>query len=117
MKAHHSEQYYRNNWSRFIKRVPGDDYMNLESELENEIKIFDDETKEMIKNIYAKRIYDKAISKLCERCAMIDNIENGVMSLGYTTKSQEVHEMHRIIQRFEFNCLQARDFKHKYEIS
>ena len=114
MKAHYSEQYYRNNWDRFIKRVPGDDYMNLESELENEIKIFDEETKEMIKSIYANRIYENAISKLCERCAMIDDIEMGFASLGYTNKTQEVHEMHRIIQRFEFNCIQAKDFKKKY---
>ena len=114
MKAHYSEQYYKNNWDRFIKRVPGDDYMNLESELENEIKIFDDETKELIKGIYAQRIYDKAVSRLRERCAMIDNIENGFATLGYTNKTQEVHQMNRIIQRFEFNCIQAKYFKQKY---
>ena len=114
MKARYSEQYYRENWNSFIKKSSVNDYMNLEDDLQNELKIFDSNIAEKVRPIYAKKIHENAIEVLKKRMAMIQRLESGETSLGYTNKSQEVSEMHRIIQRFEFNCIQARDFKEKY---
>ena len=117
MKAHYSEKYYRDNWERFIKQSPESDYMNLEYALEYELKIFDKSTAEKLRHIYAERIYASAITFLKRQMVTIQELESGKASLGYTTKTQEVRELHRTIQRFEFNCLQARDFKEKYSLS
>lgn len=114
MKAVHSEKYYRDNYENFIKKTNDNDYMNLESELESELNIFDTDVIEKIRPIYAKKIYVKASKILKERMMMIQHLQSGKSSFGYTTQNQEIHEMHRIVQRFEFNCIQLADFKKKY---
>ena len=116
MKAQYSEQYYRNNWERFIKKSNDKDYMNLEYALDYKLKIFESDVAEKLRVIYANEIYTSAIKHLKDTMITIQDIQSGKTSLGYTTKSQEISEMRRMIQRFEFNCLQARDFKEKYSI-
>lgn len=114
MKAVHSEKYYRDNYENFIKKTNDNDYMNLESELECELSIFDANVIEKIRPIYAQKIYNKASKTLKERMTTIQDLQSGKSSLGYTTQNQEIHKMNRIVQRFEFNCLQLADFKKKY---
>ena len=37
MKPLFSEQYYKDHWDEFLKRVPGEDYINLEADLDREL--------------------------------------------------------------------------------
>lgn len=116
MKSRHSEQYYRDNWDRYIKKVPGPHYINLEEELEHNMLIFAELPKEacdMLRKIEAKKISEKAENLVRSEMATIKAIEAGEASLGYTTKGQEIQAMNEFIRRFEFNCLQLADFNKK----
>ena len=42
MKALFSEEYYRQHWDDFMKRVSGEDYINLEEELDYKMETFKD---------------------------------------------------------------------------
>lgn len=117
MKARFSEEYYRTNWDRFIKETNDGDYINLEHKLQYRMSIYKDlptDALEKIEKIEAQKIVDDFTGELKKRMKMINDLESGKSSLGYTTKIQEVHEMGRIRQRFEFNCIQLADFKKKY---
>ena len=119
MKSQHSEKYLRDNWDRLIKKSIVNDYMNLEEELSDYMKIFDDtelpdSAKDILRKTKAQEIANRAKKVLIDRMNFIKNVNEGNASLGYTTRIQEVQEMHRIVERFEFNCLQLADFNKKY---
>jgi len=123
MKSTLSEKYYRDHWNEFMKPVnKGYDYMNLEKDLEERMKIYDgvgltEEAIEKIRLIEAERIADTCKKNLYKTMNMIQKINRGEVGLGYTTQFQETQERHRLITRFEFNCLQYADFKKKYAIA
>lgn len=117
MKSLFSEEYYRTNWDRFIKKVPGADYVNLEAELEHAMEVFSGlptEALEMLKKIEAEKIAEKCRSLVLKEMATIKSLENGEASLGYTTQGQEIKARGNLRTRFEFNCLQLKVFKEKY---
>lgn len=123
MKALFSEDYYRKNWDKFLVKVPGDDYRNLEAELErvmaqyNESSWVTDNVRAVIEKVEAKKIADSCTVLVYKEMALIKRLENETSSLGYTTKRQEIEARTEFRKRFEFNCLQLRDFKAKYGLS
>lgn len=117
MKARFSEDYYKENWERFIKETHDGDYINLEEILQYKMSIYSElpqEAFEMVEKIEAKKIADKFTAELKERMKMVSAIESGKSGIGYTTQIQENREKDRIITRFEFNCYQLTVFKKKY---
>lgn len=120
MKSTYSEEYYRRNWERFMKKVPSEHYINLEANLNHAIEIYSElpaEAIEMIKRIEAKKLSDRCTDILTRDMEMIKKLKNKEVSLGYTTQTQEIHAEHDLVTRFEFNCLQLADFKKKYGIT
>ena len=114
MKARYSEEYLRSTWATLIQETPDGDYMNFEDELNYRMSVYKElptEAFKAVEKIEAQKIIEKATGTLKETMNMINDIEAGRKSLGYTTQIQETQEMHRMILRFEFNCLQLSDFK------
>ena len=119
MKNHYSEEYYRTNWERFLKKVPGKHYVNMEQDLNQYMKAFSnlpDDAIEVIRNVKAKDLAETMLKLVIEEMKTIKDIESGISSFGFTTRSQEISYTHDFIQRFEFNCIQLSDFKKKYNI-
>ena len=121
MKTLFSEEYYRKNWERFIKEIPGEHYINLEAELKNRMRIYDSiglpETAiATIRKVEAQKIADTCKKLVMREMQTIKAIDNGEASFGYTTRGQEIKALGDFRTRFEFNCLQYADFKKKYEV-
>lgn len=121
MKATYSEEYFMKYWDEFMKPVSGGHYMNLEEELEHTlsplkgVNIPEDKMEPVIKH-YAGEIASNAKAKLMETMRMIQRIQRGEASLGYTTMNQEISEMHELTRRFEFNCLQLKVFRKAHNL-
>lgn len=121
MKAVFSEEYYRKNWNRFLQRVPGENFIDLEKELSASMRTYEEinfpgEALSVIQRVEAKKIADKCFALVQKEKKTIIEIEAGRASLGYTTQRQEIEARAELRKRFEFNCLQLRDFKAKYAI-
>ena len=122
MKAQYSEEYYRKNWERFIKKVPSNHYINLEEELENRMKVYEgiglpEAVISILRKGEAQKVADACKTLVTKELEMVKGIENGTVSLGYTTLGQEIKARGELRMRFEFNCLQYADFKKKYEVA
>jgi hypothetical protein len=120
MKAIHSRDYYLDKWDEFIKPCNDRDYMNLESELDREIRTFDDadlpdEALDIIRRMKAQEIIAKADKAVRERMQTIMDLECGRSSLGYRTEMQEVAARATLRRRWEFNCLQLSIFKQNHK--
>ena len=111
MKAMFSEQYYLENWERYEAKSK----INPEEELEYRLRPFADtfraEDLEKISKVYAQNIAEKVEAELKKTMRMINDLEAGRASLGYTSQRQEVQEMANLRRMFEFNCLQLKLFK------
>lgn len=114
-----SEKYYRDNWNKF----KNESHMNLEEELEHRTRIYKsidipEDAKRQVLDImskkYAEEIIAKAEAELQETADMINRIENGEATLGYTTQTQENRAMYRLVTHYEFNCIQLADFKREH---
>ena len=114
-----SEKYYRDNWNRF----KSESHMNLEEELEHRTRIYKtidipEDAKQQVLDImskkYAEEIIAKAEAELQETADMINRIENGEATLGYTTQTQENRAMYRLVTQYEFNCIQLDDFRREH---
>lgn len=121
MKPLFSEQYYKDHWNEFLKRVPGDDYINLEGELEQEMAVLreaglTEEQLKLVEPIYAKPIADKCHALVMKELKTMKGLMNGGTTLGYTTEQQEIHARATFHKRFDFNCLQLREFKKNHNI-
>ena len=121
MKATYSEEYFMKYWNEFMKPVTGGHYMNLEEELNHTLRCFDGlnipaDKMEPVEKRYAGEIADRAKSKLMETMRMIQRIQRGEASLGYTTINQNISEMHELTRRFEFNCLQLKVFRKAHNL-
>lgn len=117
MKPMFSEEYYRKNWDRFIKKVPGSDYINLEEELNHKMSIFKDlpeEAQKLLVPIKAQEVIEEATKLVYKEMATIKDLEAGKSSFGYTTQGQENQARYELRTRFDFNCLQLADFKKRY---
>lgn len=117
MKAIHSEEYYRKYWNEFLAKIPGDDYRNLEAELEREMNAYVGLPEEAVHVV--QKIEAGKIAKSCEDLVRLEmdicrRVDRGEASFGMMTQAQEIRARAEFRKRFEFNCLQLRDFKEKY---
>ena len=122
MKSLYSREFYEKNWDRFIKRVPGDTYINMGEELDREMKAFreadlDEQALSVIEKMMAKKIYDKAMHLVRAMMRTIEDVEAGRSSFGYTTQTQEIQARADYRKRFEFNCVQLAHFRERYSFS
>lgn len=120
MKALFSREYYAKNWDRFIRPVPGENYINLSEELSRAMKIYEGaelngQALWIIERIEARKIIDRAEALVRRQMAVLQRLEAGESSLGYTTQAQEIHARGELRTRFEFNCYQLSLFREKYK--
>lgn len=121
MKSLFSEEYYLAHWDEYLKPVPGEHYRNLEGSLQRELKCYKDadlpeEAMKVVETMEAKRIADECHDLVMSELNTIKKLEAGTTSLGYTTQSQEIHARAELRKRFDFNCLQLREFKKAHNI-
>ena len=121
MKPRFSEDYYRLYWGEFLKPVPSEDYMDLEGELEYAMKRYDnlclpEEQINVVRKYEAQKLAKKCMEIVQEQKRVLIAIRGGKAAWGYTCKWQETMHEKEYIQRFEFNCLQLRDFNAKYNL-
>ena len=119
MKALYTREFYQRNWDRFIKRVPGENYINLEEELDRAMRTYKDagipeQALGIIEKVEAAKIIERADKLVRKQLEVLKRIETGEASLGYTTQLQEIHARAEFHQRFEFNCYQLAVFREKY---
>ena len=122
MKAMFSEEYYRSHWEEMLTTAKGEYGINLDRELADKLESYKEAFKEMpkdaatqalevIKAQVVKQIIETTTKLVLEEKAVVENIEAGKASFGYTTETQEVRARSDFRKRFEFNCLQLADFK------
>lgn len=120
MKAMHSEKFYYDHWDEFLKEVDGEHYRNLEAELDKALEplkgIVDERYMKDVAKMYAKQIADSCTQLCLKDMRTIKDVEAGRSSFGFTNTSQKVIYTYEFKKRFEFNCLQLRDFRNKYGI-
>lgn len=121
MKALFSESYYYTYWEKMLEKIPDQNYINLEAELSTAMQCYKEanlptEALLKIQPIEAQKIADKCKALVMRELKTIKELEAGTASLGYTTQRQEIQARGELRKRFEFNCLQLRDFKVKYGI-
>lgn len=127
MKAVFSEQYYEQIWEKMIVKVPGEDYINLEAELEAELNRhkatitaagLSEDVWEKVLPMYRAETVRKLVEKctvLCKKeMARLKEIEAGKASFGMVTQAQEISARAELRKRFEFNCYQLSVFKKKH---
>lgn len=117
MKTNFTKEFYEEHFDRFIKESK----MNLEEDLTFNLKFLEgleipEDVIEKIRNSYAKEIAEKAEKELKERMKIVKGLENGSVSLGYTTQIQETRETSRYIRIFEFDCYQLSKFRKDHNI-
>lgn len=125
MKTTYTANYYKSNYETFLNNPDGYSrryYMNLEKDLNDLMKPFKEsglavEAVEGIKKIYAEKVAATAKKELLNTKAMVERLQTGKSTLGFTSMRQEINAKHDIIQRFEFNCYQLSVFKKKYNIN
>ena len=121
MKALFSREYYEKNWDKFLEPTVGEHYINLEESLQKAMTAYDniglsDKDLEIVRKVEAQKIADKCRALVLEDCDVVKRIEHNEASFGMTTERQEIERKARFRKRFEFNCLQMRVFKEKYEL-
>ena len=122
MKAIFSEQYWYEKWDEMLVPAPGEDYINLEAKMDREVAPLDglgitEAQMWKIRCEYAKPIAAEATALVRKELKTLKDIDSGRAQWGYTTALQEIHHDYEFRQRFEFNCIQLRDFKRKYNIA
>lgn len=120
-KTLYPEEYYRQNWQRYLEKVPGDTYINMEADLGLLMKAYEganipEKALTVVRGMEAKKVFEYAKGIVLRQRDMVNRLLAGQASLGMISKTQEIHEMHDIRTRFEFNCLQMADFKRKYNL-
>lgn len=122
MKAMFSEEYYRSHWEEMLASARGEHGINLDRELADKLESYKEAFKEMpedaaaqalevIKAQVVKQIIEATTKLVLEEMTVVENIEAGKASFGYTTQKQENEAKYNYRKRFEFNCLQLADFK------
>ena len=119
MKPLFSEEYYRKYWEQFLVRVPGKHFVDMEKDLSFSMKVYEslglsEDAVSKIREIEAKKIADRVTLLVRDEMRVLMDVEAGRSSFGYTTQMQEIQARAEFHKRFEFNCLQLRDFTNKY---
>lgn len=115
----HSEKYYYANWDKFLEETPLEHCRNLEKELTRAMEVYKRnglpaELLQSVQAVEAHRIAESCEKMVREQLPTVKKIIEGTAAFGYTTKRQEIEARYHFRQRFDFNCLQLRDFKAKY---
>lgn len=116
MKTLYTEKHYSENIERY-DNMRG--VITPEEDLENELSIFNELPKEALDKldtIYAKQVYDRLYKNLMKQKNLYTNVRNNPCCLGYTNKTQETREAHKIITTFEFNCYKLKLFKNNHNL-
>ena len=121
MKPLFSENYYRNNWSKFLQRVPGENYINLEGELERTMRQYIEngmptEALPYVEKMEAEKLATRCLDLVKKEMETVKQVESGKASFGMTTELQEIQTRADFRKRFEFNCLQLADFRKAHNI-
>ena len=116
MKSIYSEDFYRTHWAEFLKPVLGEDYINLEGELETAMRVYraakiDEAALSIITKAKAVELADRCKSLVMREMQTVKKLDSGAASFGMRTQWQEREQRKNFIQRFEFNCLQLADFR------
>lgn len=119
MKPMFSEEYYRKCWDKFLVWVPGGHFVDMEKDLVSSMKVYvslglSEDALSKIREIEAKKIADRVTLLVRDEMRVLRDVEAGRASFGYTTQLQEIQVRAEFHKRFEFNCLQLRDFTNKY---
>ena len=119
MKARTSEEIFIKYWDKYIEESPRGDYMNFEAELAYNMEAYKNlpipaEELNKISRYEAQKIVDKRTAELKNTMKLIQDIEAGKASLGYTTYNQDHLAMRELVDRFEFNCFQLSVFKKEH---
>ena len=121
MKALFSEEYYRKYWKSFLVPVPGEDFVDLESELGAAMKVYkesgiSESALAVVEKMEAKKIAEKCNQLVHKELKTLNEIMSGKASFGMTTQLQETQKRGEFRRRFEFNCLQLSDFRKNHNI-
>lgn len=121
MKPLFGEEYYRKYWSRFLEPVPGGDFIDLEGELTKRMNRYreagiPENALQVVEKVEAQKLAARCKELVTKEMGVVRDIEAGRASLGYTTQSQEIHARGELRKRFEFNCLQYRDFRKAHNL-
>lgn len=119
-KTFNTEEYYRKRWNEFLadhgdasEHVVASCYMNLEAELDRYTDTMIGKVPaEVIENVrrkFAPEVAHRAYAKLKENQKVVNSFINGESSWGI--------EFNKYRERFEFNCLQLREFMAKYGVT
>lgn len=120
MTARFPEEYYRKHWDEFLRPQGNDpDYINLEGRLAKEMAVYEQagiggEALEKIRCTKAGELAEYCTALVREQMRVEKMLEAGETSMGFTTERDERDARRDHRTRFEFNCLQLRDFKEKY---
>lgn len=121
MKPLFSEEYYRNNWYKFIQRVPGENYIDLEGDLARVMRQYIEngmpkEALPIVERMEAEKLVERCLKLVKKEMVTVKQVESGNASFGMTTKLQEIQARADFRKRFEFNCLQLADFRKAHNI-
>ena len=120
-KTYNTEEYYKKRWNEFLENY--DDagehviracYMNLEAELDRYVNTMIGKVPaEVIENVrrsFAPEVAQRAHARLKDNQKVVNRFLNG------ETANSWGLEFNKYRERFEFNCLQLREFKTKYGV-
>lgn len=121
-KTFNTEEYYKKRWNEFLENPRGRDhhviascYMNLEAELDRYVSTMHGrvtpEQIEMVRKAFAPEVAHRAYAKLKENQKVVNAFINGETSNSWGI------EFNKYRERFEFNCLQLREFMAKYGVT
>ena len=119
MKTRYSAEYYEKNTKSFETK---NGVIHPEKDLENKMSTFNkndfsEQDLERITQVMAEQLSEQLKKKLLEQKELYVRVIKNSSCLGYTTKTQETQEAHRIITIFEYNCYKLSQFKKKYNLS
>lgn len=118
-KTWNTEEYYMKRWDEFLNNRPDASahwiascYMNLEENLEKYVStmhgVLTPEQLEFVKRSFAPEVAAKAYAQLKENQKTVRQVINGEAHIDM--------EFNQYRERFEFNCIQLREFKKKYGV-
>lgn len=121
MKTFNTEEYYLERWDKFLADRPDcsdlavyGSYMNLEERLEKYYStmkgVLTEEQLDHVKRSFAPEVAAKAYKELKDAQATVKKYING--EIGWDSK----FGFNQYRERFEFNCIQLREFKKKYGV-
>lgn len=121
-KTFNTEEYYKARWNEFLEdhgdpseHVIASCYMNLEAELDRYVSTMHGrvtpEQIEMVRKAFAPEVAHRAYAKLKENQKVVNAFINGETSNSWGI------EFNKYRERFEYNCLQLREFMAKYGVT